>query len=263
MVYKGEWKDDMRHGYGRQEFYDGSVFEGEWEWNRQKFGTYMWTDGSEYVGEFDGPFLEGKGTMKLDNEVISGEWHQSLLHGKGTRKLATGDFYSGTWTHGKLSGYGEYISKDESYSGTFLDNKESGRGKKVNYGEGYVYEGEFREGLFEGYGKQEFQIGDLYTGQFRKGHRHGKGIFVYANGDEYEGEWEHNLQSGYGSLTLKYTTQYGQALNAVYKGRFKGGLFHGVGVFQVEDGYKYEGEYVNGVREGEGKLIVPVEDVKH
>jgi hypothetical protein len=24
QIYKGEWKDDMRHGYGVQEFYDGS-----------------------------------------------------------------------------------------------------------------------------------------------------------------------------------------------------------------------------------------------
>jgi len=33
MVYKGDWKDDLRFGYGIQEFYDGSKFEGHWENN--------------------------------------------------------------------------------------------------------------------------------------------------------------------------------------------------------------------------------------
>ena len=28
MIYKGDWKDDMRHGFGIQDFYDGSKFEG-------------------------------------------------------------------------------------------------------------------------------------------------------------------------------------------------------------------------------------------
>jgi hypothetical protein len=28
MIYRGEWQMDLRHGYGVQEFYDGSRFEG-------------------------------------------------------------------------------------------------------------------------------------------------------------------------------------------------------------------------------------------
>lgn len=78
-----------------QEFYDGSRFEGHWEHNLQKYGTYVWLDGSEYVGAFVGPFLEGPGTMTLDNEIISGTWHESRLHGQGERKLTNGEFYKG------------------------------------------------------------------------------------------------------------------------------------------------------------------------
>ena len=81
MVYKGEWKDDMRHGYGIQNFYDESFFDGEWEWNLQKFGTYVWPDGSEYAGGFAGPHLQGQGTLRLEQEVITGNFFESQLHG--------------------------------------------------------------------------------------------------------------------------------------------------------------------------------------
>ena len=50
MVYKGEWKDDMRNGHGKQEYYDGSIFEGDWLDNRQSFGSYTWPDGTQYSG---------------------------------------------------------------------------------------------------------------------------------------------------------------------------------------------------------------------
>jgi hypothetical protein len=33
MVYRGEWKNDMRHGFGIQDFYDGSKFEGQFVFN--------------------------------------------------------------------------------------------------------------------------------------------------------------------------------------------------------------------------------------
>lgn len=44
----------MRHGYGIQQFYDGSKFEGNWENDKQVYGQYIWPDGSEYVGGFNG-----------------------------------------------------------------------------------------------------------------------------------------------------------------------------------------------------------------
>jgi hypothetical protein len=113
----------------------------------------MWPDGAEYNGDFNGPILEGNGTMKLDDEVIQGEWKESKLNGKGWRRMANGDRYMGTWVKGKLQGYGEHNTADESYSGNYFNNKESGRGKKIMHKLGYVYEGQFREGLYHGLGK--------------------------------------------------------------------------------------------------------------
>ncbi len=108
MIYRGEWKNDLRHGYGIQEFFDGSRFEGQWQHNRQYFGTFIWPDGAEYSGDFSGPHLEGQGTLKTEDEVVTGSWKDSKLEGKGERRLANGDRYSGTWVKGRLQGYGEH-----------------------------------------------------------------------------------------------------------------------------------------------------------
>ena len=111
--------------------------------------------------------------MNLENEVITGEWRDGRLHGQGVRKLANGELYAGEWMRGKLQGYGEHISKEESYVGHFSNNLENGKGKKISYASeqdgqhGYVYEGQFKDGLFEGQGRQEYENGDLYNGGFR------------------------------------------------------------------------------------------------
>jgi len=91
--------------------------------------------------------------MKLEDEVITGTWKDSRLEGHGERRMANGDRYSGNWIRGKLQGAGEHQTQDESYQGQYLNNREHGRGKKIMHKLGYVYEGNFKDGLFEGMGK--------------------------------------------------------------------------------------------------------------
>lgn len=198
----------------------------------------MWPDGAEYSGAFNGPLLEGQGTMKLDNEVITGQWRDSKLEGKGERRMANGDRYVGFWVKGKLQGYGEHSTAEETYQGMYFNNREQGKGKKTR--EGYVYEGYFKEGMFEGQGKQMFNNGDYYIGGFHEGQRQGKGTFKFANGDEYEGEWMNNEQNGFGTLKSKYQSEEGAPpVLSTYTGSFQDGLFHGSGTFSVQDGFTY------------------------
>ena len=166
MIYRGEWKNDLRHGYGIQEFFDGSRFEGQWQFNRQYFGTFIWPDGAEYSGDFSGPQFEGQGTLKTDDEVVNGQWKDSKLEGKGERRLANGDRYSGNWIKGRLQGYGEHYTQDETYTGNYFANRENGKGKKVFHKLNSIYEGVFKDGLFHGLGKQYFTSGDYYVGEF-------------------------------------------------------------------------------------------------
>ncbi len=52
---------------------------------------------------------------------------------------------------------------------------------------GAVYQGEFKHGYFDGYGKLTYSNGSYYKGEFKEGHFHGKGKLVTADGDISEG----------------------------------------------------------------------------
>ena len=52
------------------------------------------------------------------------------------------------------------------------------------------YEGEYKNGKFDGKGSFTFSDGRRYEGQFKNGEKHGKGTFIFPDGRKYVGEWE-------------------------------------------------------------------------
>jgi tetratricopeptide (TPR) repeat protein len=52
------------------------------------------------------------------------------------------------------------------------------------FGDGKVYEGQWKKGLFDGMGKLAFFSGSKYTGEFKKGLMHGYGKINFLNGSE-------------------------------------------------------------------------------
>merc|ERR1711862_703791 len=138
---------------------------------------------------------------------------------------------------------------------------------------GYV--GEFVDNLAEGYGKFISHDGNLnYEGYFEKNLPHGKGIKVTNGKERYEGDFTRGKKEdtkGKQSVEGKYT----------YEGGFKNDLYDGEGVYKYEDGtlrsYNgqwcdgvfsgrgtyifqncdvYEGEYLGGLKHGQGKLVM-------
>ena len=108
-----------------------------------------------------------------------------------------------------------------------------------------VYEGEWNEGLEEGYGKLIFKNGDKYEGEFDDSRFSGKGKFTWVDGDTYEGEFENGEHSGYG--------EYFGANGFVYKGGFLNGYYHGKGTLISSDGSKYVGNFENHFENGYGE----------
>ena len=51
------------------------------------------------------------------------------------------------------------------------------------------YEGEYLEGLEEGYGVLRWSSGSKYEGNFKRGKGHGQGVWTGSDGSSYEGEW--------------------------------------------------------------------------
>jgi len=52
LIYTGEWKNNIRHGYGTEEHYNGTSWAGEWNYYRHGFGTFTDNNGVEHAGEW-------------------------------------------------------------------------------------------------------------------------------------------------------------------------------------------------------------------
>lgn len=54
---------------------------------------------------------------------------------------------------------------------------------------GSSYQGDWKDGRFEGKGKYNFPTGTRYEGDLKDGMFHGKGTLYFENGGKYEAKW--------------------------------------------------------------------------
>ncbi len=81
-------------------------------------------------------------------------------------------------------------------------------------------EGNFVDGIRDGFCKYTYQNGDVYEGYWKNGVKEGKGFYKYLrSGDFFEGIFENNKKSGYGEY------RYGNG--DYYQGEFRNGKRHG------------------------------------
>ena len=114
------------------------------------------------------------------------------------------------------------------------------------YNQKMIFEGEYLGNKRNGYGKEyDFENGSLiFEGEYSNGKRNGKGKEYYANGNIlFEGEYKNGKKwIGIG---------YDRNNNTLYE------LINGKGYvkeyFNRKDTLKFEGEYLNGERNGKGK----------
>ncbi len=114
-----------------------------------------------------------------------------------------------------------------------------------------VYEGEFANGKFHGFGIYQFKAskenrGDRYVGNFRDGQMTSNGTYYFANGEKYIGNFEDGQRSGYGTQYLKNGDRF--------SGEWKYDQFHGYGKLTFPFGEVYEGHFAHGMRNGEGVI---------
>jgi hypothetical protein len=81
-----------------------------------------------------------------------------------------------------------------------------------------------------------YASGDQYDGEWLDGKRHGKGVYLFSGGDKYVGEWANNQWAGFGVHTRA--------------------LFKDVTTQEEFDGYRYEGEFKAGKKDGKGTLLL-------
>ena len=114
--------------------------------------------------------------------------------------------------------------------------------------EGDKYEGEFKNGKFNGKGTHTWADGGKFEGYFKNHKRHGEGIHTWNDGGKYIGEWK-NDKIFYGTHKL--------ANGNIYVGEWENGVYSGEGTYyyladNAAKGQKYVGEWKNGNYHGEG-----------
>lgn len=202
-IYKGNFKDNKRHGIGTYVWDDGCVYTGNWqEDERTGFGK-LETPESTYEGYFKDGIYDSVGTLILsDGRKYTGYWVDTL---NAYRVIATIDNeeYIGVIING------EFIKEEDLlvtkkigysnayYEGQTLFDKRHGYGTCV-WQNGAKYEGEWVDDLMQGKGKFYFPDGVVYDGTFEKGKKlYGKEIYGWGY---YEGEYKDNKWYGNGKV---------------------------------------------------------------
>ena len=131
-----------------------------------------------------------------------------------------------------------------------------GKGKKW-WPDGTWYEGNFWQNQFHGFGELHFINDDFYKGNWAYGKRQGRGnSYRASNQRNYLGNFNQDREEGYGCLTVNHPAHEGGPKR--YEGQFLNGVRHGQGRLRItcSDGTTawFEGPWVNGVLHGYAKF---------
>jgi hypothetical protein len=136
-VYKGEWKNNLKHGYGCLTSCCGKRYEGDWECDKRSGkGIYSRKNKSGkfckiYEGTWQNDKMDGSGEYFYETgDVYIGEWLKGQRSGNGTLTKVSKDVYSGKWLLDQLNGFGHIrFSNGDIFHGSFENNMRNGPGK--------------------------------------------------------------------------------------------------------------------------------------
>ena len=172
--------------------------------------------------------------------------------------------------------YGLYDDK-LIYEGEYLNGERNGKGKEYNNKGVVIFEGEFKKGKKwngnniengKGYMKEYNKNNTIiYEGEYVDGERNGKGKeYNYYGGLLFEGEylygkrwngWGYDEANGKKTYELKFGRGYIKEYNnnkLIYEGEYVDGERNGKGKeYNYNGKLIFEGTYLNGERNGKGK----------
>lgn len=272
--YLGDWKDNQRHGRGKQLWTNGDLYIGYWSGNsRNGKGRMIFSNKDIYEGSWKDGKMQGYGKMRLNNgEYYDGEWLDDKKHGKGSFLFSNEEFYTGSFVDNFIHGAGELkFNNGDVYIGSFVKGKRHGHGELI-YANQCLYNGDFQEDKITGHGKKIYASGEVYEGNWVDGKRHGKGQLIFVDGSKYEGDWEYDVIHGHGNYRRNTSTAfqgvfmlgckqgYGKMTfenGDHYTGEWLNNLMHGQGEYHWSDGSYYIGTFVDGKKHGRGRMVFP------
>ena len=246
-LYRGDWKNGKRDGYGRLEIpWEFKVYEGGWSQGKAfGFGKVI-TMKKGWAGEWE-----------------ESGWKDGVRHGWGV-KCITSDPKETMWQTG---GYKD--GEQHGYTVTSTDKTE--RYSSLKNGVPHGYQTIKRDGVLQ---SREFYLdGRLAAqpmGSFPStwfptlvafsplGARYNgpthtvNGSVTLFDGDTYSGNLSYGTAHGYGVLVRSNT----HLRSGTYDGGWKHGYACGYGVWMGNDGFVYAGGWLNGKPFGYGKVTI-------
>lgn len=132
IEYTGDFKDNIKEGFGEEKYQDGSVYKGEFRQNMKN----------------------GKGNLLIGggkNYMYWGTFKNDKICGKGKLKMSEEKIYLGNWENDEISGYGFFKEENLRHVGYFKHNIKEGFGATF-YNEGnFAILGKWVNDLIEGF----------------------------------------------------------------------------------------------------------------
>ena len=207
-------------------------------------GRYLITEENNFSKEF---------TLSENILVYMGGYKNCSRNGFGVEYTNEGVIkFIGEYLNGKKNGEGKVYERYELngcdyliFSGNFKSGKKNGFGRKCSNDE-LKFEGEYLNDIKEGLGKQYYSNGKLkFEGEYKSGKKwNGKGY-------DLDGNVVYELKNGKGYFK-KYKLNF-RTLYLLFEGEFVNGQRNGKGKEYEYNKLIFEGEYLNGKRNGKGK----------
>jgi hypothetical protein len=133
-----------------------------------------------------------------------------------------------------------------------VDSKESAQGYGVfRYGDGTVYEGNWKDDLWDGPGVLSYPNGWVYRGNFREGYFDG-GFRIEGPGTVVTLTFDRGYIDESGNNTGVSSAVIDYAIGIHYEGQINGHLEpHGWGTITTDNGNVITGEFTNGMEDGQ------------
>ena len=242
--YMGEFHDNKIDGYGiKIKFKEKSLI----------YQEGLFEEGEFIKGQFKK--IEQKNEESIITYYYEGEIKEHKLYGKG--KLIENLY---------IEKEGIYnIKQRTNYIGEFKNGKKNGKGKETfnhvkENNRNYEYEGNFQDGLKEGYGIINFEKNNFVTKYegFFKNDKPFKlyGIVNFKSGDIYEGFFDNNIKNYIGLYSF-YDNKSKKIIEQ-YFGGFLDDSKNGIGKTFVEEKKEVKmliGTYKRGEKEGQFEKI--------
>ena len=244
-------KDGIEVQIQRPFKYKNYIYFGEYQANEDLIphgrGVLLYNNGDKYYGNFKNGKKDGIGVFFFKNgSKYLGEWIKNKMDGYGIYHYINGAIYEGYFKENKRNGPGLLITKTGTkYQTIWKDGNISDYGK-IFYDDGKIYEGYILNFLKNKKGILKYPNGDIYNGEFKNDFMI-FGNFYFHNGDSFIGYFKENKFDGYGKFKYKN-------LGEVYEGQFINGKRQGIGKYFYKNGDIYEGYWMDDMRNGYGYI---------